>query len=343
MNSPRASSFALSTEHQSLWQRIEAFEFDEPGTVLTFAHRLARENAWPLAFARRVLAEYRRFLFLAMVAGHPVTPSEEVDQAWHLHMVYTRSYWDELCANVLGRPLHHGPTKGGRDEDKKFHDWYLRTLDSYRRLFAQEPPSDVWPAPARRFGARTARIDLDANWILPKRVCKRWTIGLGLSLSAALTAGCGMIVASNTSGVVVGLLLSGAVLAAALIAVMAVRNSSRRAARGARRHAASQQQHADNTTPFMLGMMVPNLADREPTDARRDERGGGGGEAPVPASDARLIETPADEPSGQGWMDWLSDLFGSSSDSSGGDSSGSGGDGGDGGGGGGCGGGCGGD
>ncbi|MEK6230809.1 MAG: hypothetical protein N2A42_03075 [Luteolibacter sp.] len=35
------------------------------------------------------MTEYKRFVALAMLAGHPVTPSEEVDQAWHLHLVYT--------------------------------------------------------------------------------------------------------------------------------------------------------------------------------------------------------------------------------------------------------------
>ena len=31
--------------------------------------------------ARRVIREYKRFTFLAMEAGHPVTPSDPVDQA----------------------------------------------------------------------------------------------------------------------------------------------------------------------------------------------------------------------------------------------------------------------
>ena len=37
--------------------------------------------------------------------GRHIGPSDEVDQAWHLHLVYTRSYWGEFCPNVLGKPL----------------------------------------------------------------------------------------------------------------------------------------------------------------------------------------------------------------------------------------------
>ena len=69
-----------------LWQRIEAFRLGDPAAPLTFTRRLARENGWTQAFARRVVAEYKRFCYLAARAGHPVTPSDQADQAWHLHL-----------------------------------------------------------------------------------------------------------------------------------------------------------------------------------------------------------------------------------------------------------------
>ncbi len=74
-----------------LYQRICPFTFDRGDGQLPFATRLARENGWSLAYARRAIEEYRRFVFLALVAGHPVTPSDQVDQVWHLHLTYTRS------------------------------------------------------------------------------------------------------------------------------------------------------------------------------------------------------------------------------------------------------------
>jgi hypothetical protein len=45
---------------------------------------LARDNGWPREFTRRVVEEYKRFMFLTTVADHVVSPSEAVDQAWHL-------------------------------------------------------------------------------------------------------------------------------------------------------------------------------------------------------------------------------------------------------------------
>ncbi|MEM7273176.1 MAG: hypothetical protein AAF547_08870 [Actinomycetota bacterium] len=145
------------TEHRALWDRLSTLDLDDwaegAGPArFGFTARLARDNGWSAAFAERVVEEYRRFVFLSQVLGHPVTPSDEVDQAWHLHLTYTRSYWDDLCGQVLGRPLHHGPTRGGPAEDTKFEDWYARTLDGYRAWFGTEPPADVWPPSSIRFG-----------------------------------------------------------------------------------------------------------------------------------------------------------------------------------------------
>jgi hypothetical protein len=159
----------------TLLDRIMAFELDEPGALFPFTARLAREQGWTHVFAGRAITEYKRFIALAMLAGHPVTPSLEVDQAWHLHLVYTRSYWQDLCRDVLGRDLHHGPTAGGVEENDKFGDWYQKTLDSYGAMFGHGPPPDIWPDPVRRFAnAGSLRwVDSSAFWLVPKPMCIR--------------------------------------------------------------------------------------------------------------------------------------------------------------------------
>ncbi|WP_367872276.1 hypothetical protein [Luteolibacter sp. Populi] len=169
-----------------LLERLQSFEIDVAGAAYPFIARLARENGWDRDFATRVVAEYKRFVWLAMRAGHPVTPSQEVDEAWHLHLIYTRSYWDGMCRTVLGQRFHHGPTEGGQAEDAKFGDWYEKTLASYRHHFGQEPPADIWPPAALRFAKPATAPAMRDHWRIPKR----WLKYLGLAAIIPALAGC---------------------------------------------------------------------------------------------------------------------------------------------------------
>jgi len=134
-----------------VWKALSLYTIGPEDAALPFVVRLARENGWRPAHAERVLEEYRRFCFLAATCGHVVTPSDAVDQAWHLHLLYTESYWEDFCGRVLQRKFHHGPTRGGSEEGSKYHDWYEATLASYRRTFGVAPPVDIWPAAKVRF------------------------------------------------------------------------------------------------------------------------------------------------------------------------------------------------
>jgi hypothetical protein len=134
-----------------LLERIEDHSFDPSDAKFTFAARLAEGNAWPQVFADRVIEEYRRFVYMACVSEHEVTPSDEVDQVWHLHLSYSRNYWEEFCPNVLRRPLHHGPTAGGAAEDARHLENYRRTLALYSELFNEDPPPEIWPPETVRF------------------------------------------------------------------------------------------------------------------------------------------------------------------------------------------------
>jgi hypothetical protein len=153
-----------------LWERIQAFSFDAGPTGCPFWSRLASENGWSMGYAARAITEYRRFLYLAAAAGHPVSPSDPVDQVWHLHLLYTESYWNRLCGDILGIPLHHHPSVGGRAEREKFDGWYRNTLASYRRLFLEGPPADIWPGPDTDAADSTPhrRVNTHRYWIIPK-------------------------------------------------------------------------------------------------------------------------------------------------------------------------------
>lgn len=174
----------MDDELKAFVARVEAFEIDADDKALRFVDRLARENRWTVLYAGRVVREYLRFCILAVRSGHPVTPSEDVDQAWHLHLTYTRSYWERFCGQTLGCPLHHEPTAGGVAEGNKFRNWYQATLDSYRLVFGSDPPRDIWPPAAQRFAhaGELKWMHADREWAVPKR----WVVVGGGVLACSL-------------------------------------------------------------------------------------------------------------------------------------------------------------
>lgn len=182
---------------EALWQRLEAHTIGPPDASLTFADRLARENRWSPERAEQVILEYKRFCYLARTAagGGQVTPSDAVDQAWHLHLTYSRDYWEVFCPHVLGAPLHHGPTAGGPVERSRYYDQYAATLKAYEEAFGCPPPSDIWPGARRRFeiDPRGVRVNPHDAMIL------------------ARPRGAALLFAAAAFGFIVGWLLKGIV------------------------------------------------------------------------------------------------------------------------------------
>jgi hypothetical protein len=153
-----------------LWPPIRDLAIGSPQASLSFTDRLARDHLWSTSYAERVVREYRRFLFLIATSDERLTPSEDVDEAWHLHLSYSRSYWDDLCGGILGRPLHHEPT-AGIEEQQGFERAYERTRARYAEVFDEPPTLAIWPKSAERFsvedGFRT--IPYRDFWILRRQ------------------------------------------------------------------------------------------------------------------------------------------------------------------------------
>src|SRR3990170_1030890 len=168
-----------------VWRALQSYEIGPPDAALTFPARLARENRWSADLAARVIEEYKRFCFLAVTAGHEVTPSDAVDQAWHLHLTYSRDYWQRFCPDVLGRELHHGPTAGGNAEQARYFEQYARTLQSYEAAFGPAP-EDIWPDARTRFGRYPSAVRVRPGDVI--FLNDRTTILGGAALAAALLA-----------------------------------------------------------------------------------------------------------------------------------------------------------
>lgn len=146
---------SMDEEQRARWQRLCAHPFEAPDQGLDFTRRLAREQDWTLAQARQAVDEYRKFCFLACCGAGEMTPSREVDEVWHLHLIHTHDYWREFCPKVLGMELHHGPTRGGASDARRHREQYAHTLACYEQWFGP-PPEAWWPGTAARFAPQVS-------------------------------------------------------------------------------------------------------------------------------------------------------------------------------------------
>jgi len=165
---------------------------DDLDASLPFSMRLARENGWDKDYALRVIEEYKRFLYLSATQVTPVTPSDQVDQAWHLHLTYSEHYWNLLCKYILETPLHHGPTRGGPTEARRYRNDYARTLELYDDFFDTSPPEDIWPDVEARFAGadKYRRVDTSRYLMLPlPAVLREPSVLVPIALTIGL-AGC---------------------------------------------------------------------------------------------------------------------------------------------------------
>ncbi len=132
-----------------LWIKIRAFELDERGIAFPFSKKLANEQNWTEAFTKRAIEEYRKFIYLCVISPNGASPSNIIDEVWHLHLTYTTCYWKQFCLETIGKEIHHHPSKGGNPEKDKHLQWYNDTIELYHSVFGQSPPTDIWPLPIK--------------------------------------------------------------------------------------------------------------------------------------------------------------------------------------------------
>jgi hypothetical protein len=159
----------MTDERLQLWQRIENFQLNEVNTEFSFSQRVARENGWSTNYTERVIFEYKRFIYLCCISEKGLTPSDPVDQVWHLHLTYTKSYWIDFCEETLNKDIHHNPTKGGEKEAIKFDLYYTNLNELYTQHFKAAPPNDIWQNNQQRFSdINFQRINLNKFWLVKK-------------------------------------------------------------------------------------------------------------------------------------------------------------------------------
>ncbi|OJJ18726.1 hypothetical protein BKI52_24285 [marine bacterium AO1-C] len=124
-----------------LWDKIVAFDFDNPPAEYSFTIRLADENHWTKSFTNQAILEYKKFMYLAATSNGMVSPSKIVDIVWHQHLIFTQSY-DEFC-KILGKNIQHIPSTHDKKDFRKFQEAASRTKHLYIKNFGEQP-KNIW-------------------------------------------------------------------------------------------------------------------------------------------------------------------------------------------------------
>ena len=163
----------MTPEQKVLYGQIVRFKIDQPNVVCPFSVKLSWQYRWSGVFTHRAIREYKKFIFLVMVAEQRLSPPTVVDRVWHQHILYTRSYWDEFCGQVLKRPVHHTPGLGGEAEALKYYRQCDLALQLYRQYFG-EPPSDIWNPPQIKVESLDYQwVNRARYWVVPKPTLKQ--------------------------------------------------------------------------------------------------------------------------------------------------------------------------
>lgn len=70
--------------------------------------RLMKEKKWSYSEAQEACQYYKNFLILNYAYGNncKIPPSMDIDEVWHMHILFTQKY-KEFCQKYFGRFLHH--------------------------------------------------------------------------------------------------------------------------------------------------------------------------------------------------------------------------------------------
>lgn len=139
-----SSNIKLCVHERILISQLGYLNEGEP----RFSDLLALKNGWSPIHAKRVIHEYRRFIFLAMYADHPVVPSEQVDEAWQLDIAQGLTFWGQVCED-----LNTSWSAFEKSESHDFSKWdspFQATLDAYQKHWGEPAPDDIWTEPSAR-------------------------------------------------------------------------------------------------------------------------------------------------------------------------------------------------
>ena len=75
-----------------LWLKLNMMNADGMQAFAPLMEMMQKQMGQNAEMTQRVIEEYRKFLFLAMRAGHQVIPPGPVNDAWMMHLQNAQNY-----------------------------------------------------------------------------------------------------------------------------------------------------------------------------------------------------------------------------------------------------------
>ncbi len=100
--------------------------------------RVAKEHGYSIKDAASLVKEAKRMLYLSVVTDKAISPSQDVDMAWHEMLMFTRFY--RQFSDFIGAFIHHDPTPGPPDGGRL----YQATKQRYLEAFGEKPDPRYW-------------------------------------------------------------------------------------------------------------------------------------------------------------------------------------------------------
>jgi len=124
-----------------LWLKLNMMNAQGMQAFAPVMQMMEKQMGANAEMAARVIEEYRKFLFLAMRAGHQVIPPGLINDVWMMHMQNTQNFWEQLSQMMTERPA-----VGGMDAKTmgSVAEAWTQTLQSYEKFFGTKPPTDIW-------------------------------------------------------------------------------------------------------------------------------------------------------------------------------------------------------
>jgi hypothetical protein len=141
----RRVDLAASTESGMLEYEV-AMTFIDQMDFSWIIFKLTRPDphiarVWTEEAAKAAVQQYKNYLKLArkhMGSDYTISPSVEVDEIWHQHILDTRRYHSD-CQQIFGTYMHHFPYFGmrGEEDELNLQKAFAQTMSLYREEFGE--------------------------------------------------------------------------------------------------------------------------------------------------------------------------------------------------------------